>query len=533
MFRRGETVVWVYSNAPESRNPESAEKMNAKEDFLRSGVVTNSDRQDYGEAISFGPFTLFPAERRLERSGSFVQIGSRALDILIALIQNAGQVVERRMLMSHAWRNIVVDESNLRVNIAGLRKALGDGEDGARYIKNVQGIGYCFVGQLTRERIVVESSSRFAEPCPRVHSGDFTPGAACPQGRDEVLRTLASDLSRHRLISIVGPGGIGKTTVAIALAKRLSGVFPSEIHVADLSELAHGDTVALTLARLLGLGDLHHIPVACIANYLCTRRALIILDNCEHVIDEVTSLTTQILSVSSATYFVLTSREALRVKYEHVCRLPALEVPPGPEVISIEHAHTYPAVQVFIQRALEAGARFPQTSKSYAAISEMCRELEGVALAIELAAARVATFGLAGTMTLLGTRSRLQWQGCRNAPARHRSLAASIGWSYALLSDEERSAFRRLSSFEQPATLDAVLAAVANGTNGTGDLSNAIDVVEGLVAKHMLHIQPGPDDLPRYRLAASERIYAREQLNQPALDKRSIVQLNGVQRICI
>src|SRR5258706_12760841 len=504
--------------------------MNAKEDFLRCGVMTNTDRHEYGEAVSFGPFTLFPAERRLERSGSFVQLGSRALDILIALIQHAGQVVDRRMLMSRAWRNIVVDESNLRVNIAGLRKALGDGEDGVRYVKNVPGIGYCFVGQLTRERIVAESSFQFAEPSPRVHSGDFAPGAACPQGRDEVLRTLASDLRRHRLISIVGPGGIGKTTVAIALAKRLSGVFPSEIHVADLSEVAYGDTVALPVARLLGLGDLPHIPVTCIANYLSTRRALIILDNCEHVIDEVTSLTTQILAVSSATYFVLTSREALRVRYEHVCRLSALEVPPGPEVISIEHAHTYPAVQVFIQRALEAGARFPQTSKSYAAISEICRELEGVALAIELAAARVATFGLAGTMTLLGTRSRLQWQGCRNAPPRHRNLAASIGWSYALLSEQEKSAFRQLSSFEQPATLDAILAAV---TNGTGDLSNAIDIVEGLVAKHMLHIQPGPDDLPRYRLPASERIYAREQLNQAALDKRSVVQLNGVQRICI
>ncbi|PRX21188.1 putative ATPase [Paraburkholderia sp. BL18I3N2] len=503
--------------------------MNAKEDFLRCGVMANADRHEYGEAVSFGPFTLFPAERRLERSGSFVQLGSRALDILIALIQHAGQVVDRRMLMSRAWRNIVVDESNLRVNIAGLRKALGDGEDGVRYVKNVPGIGYCFVGQLTRERIVAKSSSQLADPPCRVHSGDFAPGAACPQGRDEVLRTLASDLRRHRLISIVGPGGIGKTTVAIALAKRLSGVFPSEIHVADLSEVAHGDTVALTLARLLGLGDLHHIPVTCIANYLSTRRALIILDNCEYVIDEVTSLTTQILAVSSTTYFVLTSREALRVRYEHVYRLSALEAPPGPEVISMEHAHSYPAVQVFIQRALEAGARFPQTNKSYAAISEICRELEGVALAIELAAARVATFGLAGTMTLLGTRSRLQWQGCRNAPARHRNLAASIGWSYALLSEQEKSAFRRLSSFEQPATLDAILAAV---TNGTGDLSNAIDIVEGLVAKHMLHIQPGPDDLPRYRLPVSERIYAREKLNQVALDKRSVVQLSGVQRIC-
>jgi predicted ATPase/DNA-binding winged helix-turn-helix (wHTH) protein len=504
--------------------------MNANGDFFRSGVMANTDRHEYGEAVSFGPFTLFPEERRLERSGSLAQLGSRALDILIVLIQHAGQVVDRRMLMSRAWRNIVVDESNLRVNIAGLRKALGDGEDGVCYVRNVPGIGYCFVGQLTRERIVVECNFQFAEPSPLVHSDYFPTGAACPQGRDEVLRTLASDLSTHRLMSIVGPGGIGKTTVAIALAKRLSGVFASEIHVADFSEVAHGDSVALTLARLLGLGDLHDIPVTCIANYLSTRRALIILDNCEHVIDEVTSLTTQILAVSSAAYFILTSREALRIRYEHVCRLPALEVPPGPETISIEDAHTYPAVQVFIQRALGAGARFPQTSKSYAAISEICRQLEGVALAIELAAARVETFGLSGTMMLLGTRSRLQWQGCRNAPARHRNLQASIGWSYSLLSEQERTAFHHLSSFEQPATLDAVLAAVANGT---GDLSNAIDIIEGLVAKHILQVLPGQDDLPRYRLPASERIYAREQLKQAAVDKRSVVQLNGVQSMRI
>lgn len=503
--------------------------MNAMGDLFRSGVMEDTDRHECGEAVSFGPFTLFPEERRLERSGSFVQLGSRALDILIVLIQYAGQVVDRRMLMSRAWRNIVVDESNLRVNIAGLRKALGDGEDGMHYVRNVPGIGYCFVGQLTRERVAVDRRFHVARSPALLHAEGFATDTACPQARDEVLQALASSLTVHRLVSIVGPGGIGKTTVAIALAKRLSDVFSSETHFVDFSEVARGDAVALTLARLLGLSDLHDNPVACIANYLSTRHALIILDNCEHIIDDVTSLTTQILAASSATHFVLTSREALRVRYEYVYRLPALEVPLRSEAISIEDAHTYPAVQVFVQRALAAGGRFPQTNKNYAVISEICRELDGVALAIEFAAARVATFGLAGTMTLLDTRSRLQWQGCRTAPARHRNLEASIEWSYALLSEQERSAFRLLSSFEQPATLDAVLAAAANGT---GDLSNAIDVIEGLVAKHMLQVLPGQDDLPRYRLPASERIYAREKLRRAAVDERSAVELNGMRSIC-
>jgi predicted ATPase len=136
---------------------------------------------------------------------------------------------------------------------------------------------------------------------------------------------------------------------------------------------------------------------------------------------------------------------------------------------------------------------------------------------------------LAGTIALLGTRSRLQWQGCRNAPARHRNLEASIEWSDALLSERERSAFHRLSSFEQPATLDAVLAAVANGTD---DLSNGIDAIEGLVAKHILQVLPGQDDLPRYRLPASERIYAREQLRRAAADDRRAIDMYGLRSIC-
>jgi DNA-binding winged helix-turn-helix (wHTH) protein len=174
--------------------------MNAMGDLFRSGLMANIDRHEYGEAISFGPFTLFPEERRLERSGSFVQLGSRALDILIVLIQNAGQVVDRRMLMARAWRNIVVDESNLRVNIAGLRKALGDGEDGLHYVKNVPGIGYCFVGQLTRERLVVDRKFYLAGSPAIVHAEGFATDASCLQGRDEVLQALASNLTVHRLV---------------------------------------------------------------------------------------------------------------------------------------------------------------------------------------------------------------------------------------------------------------------------------------------------------------------------------------------
>ncbi|NKJ47695.1 hypothetical protein CIC12_13270 [Burkholderia sp. SG-MS1] len=341
--RRGIEKIDLFPCKPESRNPESAQKMNAIEDYLRSDVMAHANRHEYREAISFGPFRLFPEERRLERSGSFVQLGSRALDILIVLVRHAGQVVDRRMLMSYTWRNIVVDESNLRVHIAGLRKALGDGEDGVSYVRNVPGIGYCFVGRLTRQRTVDDCTLHGADSPDLLHADRLAVDADQPQGREEALQALASHVTGHRLVSIVGPGGVGKTTVAIALAKRLSGAFFSETHFADLSEVASDDRVALTLARLLGLSELHDNPFACIVNYLSSAsgRALIILDNCEHLIDVVTSLTEQILAASPSTRFVLTSREALRARYEYVYRLPALDVPPCSEAMSIEDAHSY------------------------------------------------------------------------------------------------------------------------------------------------------------------------------------------------
>ncbi|MFM0340742.1 ATP-binding protein [Paraburkholderia fungorum] len=487
-------------------------------DFLSSEFLAGPNQYGSGEAVSFGPFRLFPDERRLERAGAALRLGSRALDILIVLIQHAGEVVDRRILMSRAWRNIVVDESNLRVNIAGLRKALGDGKGGVHYVQNVPGIGYCFVGQLTRERMIADCTALSVNVPDTVPARQFVSHATGLSGRDDAVQSLASALTRQRLISIVGPGGIGKTTVAIALANRLAASFPAAVYVVDLSEVISGDKVALTLAHRLGLSDSHDEPLACLLRHLSNRRVLIVLDNCEHLIDDVATLTEQLISGCAEAHFVLTSREALRIKGEHVYRLPALNTPPPSKAISAEEACTYPAVQLFIERALAAGATFEQTEQNCAAIADICRELDGIALAIEFAAARVATFGLAGTLSLLGTRSRLQWQGCRNAPARHRKLEASIEWSYQLLSERERLVFRRLSSFEQPATLEAILAAAANRT---AELPDAIEAIEGLVARHLLLVLPGQDGVPRYRLMASERIYAQEQLRQAEIDQWS------------
>jgi len=487
-------------------------------DCLLSDLLTDPAPTECGETVSFGPFRLYPGERRLERAGAVISLGSRALDILIVLIEHAGEVVDRRILIARAWRNIVVDESNLRVTIASLRKALGEGEDGTQYVQNVPGIGYCFVGQLARENLAIRNVNPAGENTGIVPFHSPIPGPAGLLGRDETIRNLAAILPRQRLISIVGPGGIGKTTVGISLANAVGAAFMPEVHFADLSELPDGGMIAPALAYRLGLSEGNGDPATYLAQYFSNRSALILLDNCEHLVDDVARTTERIMSTSPDTHFIVTSREALRIKGEYVYRLSALAIPPEAMPTKAEDTNLYAAVELFVERALASGASFEHTERNWASIAKICRRLDGIPLAIEVAAARIATFGLAETSSLLGTRSRLQWRGRRNAPARHRNLAASIDWSHRLLSETERLVFHRLSSIEQPATLDAVLAVAAHRV---AEQPEAMEAVEGLVAKHLLLVVPGRDDLPRYRLLESERIFAQEQLRNAEIDQFS------------
>lgn len=476
-------------------------------DVLPSDVLAIAAEHAFNDVVSFGPFTLYPVERRLERAGATVRLGSRALDILVVLIQHAGEVVDRRSLMSRAWRNIVVDESNLRVHIASLRKALGDGIGDAHYICNVPGIGYSFVGKPMRKDVVDDCRSVPADTAGPTLDARIVSGSTWLIGRDEDVSCLVATLLARRLISIVGPGGIGKTVVALALANCVARDVPPERYFVDLSEARDGGAVVLAIARRLGLSDVDREPTALVCDHLANRRALIVLDSCEHVIDAVTMVTKQVMARGAGTHFVLTSREVLRIKGEYVYRLSALMTPPSGSTISADDAHRYPATRLFTERALAAGANVAQTQANFAAIARMCDALGGVPLAIEIAAARVATFGLAGTLSLIGTPSRLRWEGCRNAPVRHQSLEASLDWSYQLLSDAERSIFGRLASLDQPATLEAILAIAADPAD---EALETMNVIERLVAKHLLTVLERGDAM-YYRLPESERIYVRQR----------------------
>jgi DNA-binding winged helix-turn-helix (wHTH) protein len=255
------------------------------------------------DVISFGPYRLIPAERVLLKGDTPVTIGSRALDILIPLVEEAGEVISQRDLMACAWPNLVVGEGSLRVTIAGLRKTLGDGQDNARFIANVTGRGYCFVAPVERAHAGQEAPAvapLAAAPLPAAAptntSHRLPARLANMVGREDAIEALSGLLASRRFVSVVGPGGMGKTTVAISVAHALLDDFGDAISFVDLGVVNDASLVSTAVAAVLGVMVQAQDPLPSLLAFLAGRRILLILDNCEHVIDAAAALTERLYS---------------------------------------------------------------------------------------------------------------------------------------------------------------------------------------------------------------------------------------------
>jgi predicted ATPase/DNA-binding winged helix-turn-helix (wHTH) protein len=465
----------------------------------------DSDNLQTNDVASFGPFRLFFAERLLKKAGEPLELGSRALDILIALVERAGEVVTRKELISRVWPDVIVDDANLRVHIAGLRKALGDGRDGARYVTNVTGRGYCFVAPVTRstsQRPVPQ-----ARPLVRDRLHQLPARLARMVGRDETVRAVSALLMTRRFVSIVGPGGMGKTTVAVSIAHALIDHFEGAVFFVDLGALTDPGLVSTAVASALGIMMQAQDPFLGLLAFLGDRRALLVLDNCEHVIDATAALTEPVVSEAPQVHILATSREALRVEGEHVHVLYPLDGPPNHIGLTAAEALAFPAVQLFMERAAASGNRSELSDVDAPIVADICRRLDGIALAIELAASRVSSHGIRGTAELLDNRFKLLWQGRRTALPRHQTLNAMLDWSYNLLLEGDKLVLRRLSVFVGAFSLKAALSVAGTGSSD----AEVTDAVTNLVAKSLIS-STTVGESTYYRLLDTTQAYAAGRL---------------------
>jgi predicted ATPase/DNA-binding winged helix-turn-helix (wHTH) protein len=453
------------------------------------------------QAYLFGPFRLLPKQQLLLEGEFPVRVGSRALEILTALVERTGELVSKNDLMARAWPRTVVEESNLKVTVAGLRRALGDGRLGHRYLVNIPGRGYRFVAPVLR--VAASASGPHALP----PGNNNLPHCATRMfGRAEVVSALAAMLPERRFLSIVGSGGIGKTTVAVAVAEALIAKCEHGAHFVDLAPLLDARFVPMALANALGVTIHSEDAVSALLVALRDRRVLVVLDSCEPVLQATAALVEQILAAAPGVLVLTTTREPLRARGETVHRLAALSSPPTSHGLTASSAQTFPAVELFVERAAACLESFSLSDSEAPIVADICRKLEGNALAIELTATRVDAFTLRELSTLLDDRFRLLNLGRRSAFPRHRSLAAALDWSHDLLLEGERTVLRRLSVFAGTFTL-ASAEALAGGD------CDVVTALEGLVAKSLLSADVG-GAVVRYRLLDTMRAYAAQRLSE-------------------
>jgi predicted ATPase/DNA-binding winged helix-turn-helix (wHTH) protein len=446
----------------------------------------------------FDRFVVEPDRRRLLVDGEPAKIGARAFDILLVLIKRRARVVSKNELLDLIWPGTAIEPGNLQVHIFALRKLLGAGA-----IATVPGRGYQFTSVIEGQQSAVTDTHPHPPSPTQALPGNLPSHLAALYGRDVDLAKLATLIAQHRLVSVVGPGGIGKTRLAQMVARERRGVDGDGAWLVELAQIATPDLIVPTIARVLGQ-TLGSNTVSSFVDVLNQQELLLVLDNCEHLIDPLAELAGAILTEAPKVKLLVTSQEPLRLDEEQVYRLGSLVVPPEADVATaLDHS----AVALFVARAQAADGRFELDEDNVDAVVEICRGLDGIPLALELAAARVSLLGVHGVHRRLNERLRLLSGGSRKALPRHRALSAALQWSYGLLSDDERHVLDQLGILVGEFPLETARYFLADDRM---DEWSALEHLSTLVDKSLLIVEPG--ELPRYRLLETTRAFALERV---------------------
>lgn len=459
------------------------------------------EQAPHATALSFGNTCVMPDKRQLSHMGAKVHLGDRAYEALLALIHARGSVLSKDRLMECVWPGRIVEENTLEGQISLLRRALGSDRDA---IRTVAGRGYQFVGELIEGHAdTLEMQSAPVE---------FNLGTGLPAsisrliGREAALQEVGDLARSHRLITLVGAGGVGKTRLAIESARLLTQDFPDGVYLAELASTTSSDYLQTTVTLALGLppSEATH-SLEQLAPYLRDRSLLLLLDNCEHLIEHTAQFAEIFLRIAPLASIIATSREPLRVTGEYLYRVASLEVPVDE---SDTGARNFSAVQLLEERLGSETVDCLDPSVALALKVRICRRLDGIPLAVELAAACVPAIGLQGVAARLDDRFQLLTRGARGALQRQQTLRATLDWSYELLSETQSTVLNRLSVFPGAFALDSAQMVASCPQISPDAVVNAI--IE-LVNKSLVSVLPENGHV-RYRLLETTRAYAHDRL---------------------
>lgn len=452
------------------------------------------------QQFTFGPFELDPMRLELRRDGVRLNVGARACRVLVALVERSGQVVTQQELLAAGWSGLHVADVNLRVHIVALRKALSGGADGTFDITTVPREGYVFAGPVSPIGAAAPTPPRSSLAIPRQLTTLF--------GRDEALARLGDAVARHRIVTIVGPGGIGKTAMALAAIAEHADDADGECVFVDFSTSVTSLHVETRLFEALELEGSPNDVSAYIERALGGRTILLVLDNCEHVIGHVAALVASLTSRTGGVSVLAASREPLRVPGERIFPLEPLDCPPEGAVLTGRSAMVYPAIQMFAEAAGRRSLAFAVDDANASLLGEVCRQLDGSPLAIELAAATSDTMTIAELARRLDDRFNVLTRGARTALPKHRTLQAAVDWSYDALSAEEALVMRRLGVFPGRFTAEDARAAVADETLPGDGIHHAL---ANLTAKSLVTVDFS-GEIASFRFLETMRVYARLKL---------------------
>jgi len=465
--------------------------------------------QDRRTVYEFGEWEADLGRRELRVRGRFVPVGGRAFEIMEVLLQSAGELVSKDDLMHRVWPGAIVDENTIQVHISAIRKALGADRG---MLKTASGRGYRLLGSWAIRQENTSTDAVAFEPVGMIVQPSLTNLPAAESeliGRTTTVQHVQNLLSAYRVVTLTGPGGIGKTKLALEVARGLFPTFQGDAWLVDLAPLSDPGLVPSAIAGVLGLrlgGD--EISPGSVARAVGGRKVFLVLDNCEHVIDAAAELTETVVRLCPRTTVLATSREVLRVDGECVYRVPPLDVPPEHEE-EPGNALGHSAVQLFIARTKALDTEFSPYGEDLPVMTAICRRLDGIPLAIEFAAARAAALGLRQVASRLDHRFGLLTGGRRTALPRHQTLRATLDWSYQLLPEVEQRLLRHLAIFPGGFSLEA--AAVTSSAAGVA--SRIADGISNLVSKSLVTLD-GSSSASRWRLLETIRAYALERLTE-------------------